>query len=600
MRLILKIFFCFLFGYSAHAQDGHYSQVYQNPLYLNPALVGGGVDAIRVGGIYRSQWKTIKTPYSTYGIFADSKINDFSIGVFANQNKAGVTGYSKTNAVLAIGYQKPLGRGKNSLSLGGQLGLNQISIDPNILTFDEQYTPGIGFDETLQSNEDFVTTSMKMTDVNIGVAYRFESNWGIPVKGEIGMGIYHVNAPQAPSFTGEIIDFPRKAVFHSSLNIQLYKSFGVEPMMMLAGQGSAREFIAGLKFGFLMTDSLGFKIGVGSRFNDAIIFTTQFKINRMTLGLGFDYNTSNLRQAGASNNAMEISLVYNLPSKDQKNTLTDRDADGVLDEEDDCPDVPGVLSLKGCPEELGAKEPVPLLGPDYDKDGILDHNDLCPYEFGYVQFQGCNDQDADGIWDHIDVCPSLPGKVENQGCPVEIPGIDSDRDGVPDRFDKCIYIKGLEEFNGCPDTDGDGISDLRDECPYLKGSRAWNGCPGNPVKETLRSTTNLSNNVVEFATNQYYISSNYRSLLNQIAEKLNQKSHYQLVIEGHTDNEGNATYNFQLSQRRANAVRDYMIARGVRPEAIEVYHYGENKPKTGNESESGKARNRRVELIIFD
>ncbi len=602
MRKIFTIVFCSLFLFSLNAQDGHFTQVYQNPLYLNPALVGGNSNTLRIGGIYRSQWQAINAKYGNYSFFIDGKIKNFAIGFLSNQSKAGITGYKKSNALLALGYRKPLGDGYNSLSIGAQIGLNQVAIDPNQLSYDNQYNPEIGFDEDLLSGENFSNGIMKARDINIGIAYNFDVERSVPILGEVGLAFYHVNAPKMTSFFGEQISFPTKLVLHGKAFFHLSESFGVEPMLFLAKQKTATEIAGGVNFGFNMSDSTGFKLGVGYRLKDAFLFKAQFNIKKLTLGIGFDYTISKLRQANGSSNAMEISMIYNIPLKIQNREMLDTDGDGIIDRRDECPKVPGIASLKGCPEELDeAKEPISVLGQDYDKDGILDDNDLCPYEFGYVQFQGCNDQDADGIWDHIDVCPSLPGKIENHGCPVEIPGIDSDNDGIPDRFDRCIYIKGVEAFQGCPDTDDDGISDLEDDCPYVKGTRAGNGCPENKMtKSGFGRGEELSIDVVEFDTDKHRVKSQYFFMLDRVAKMLINERHYKLVIEGHTDNEGNASYNFQLSQKRSNAVKNYLIEKGAPSGAIEIHYFGETKPKDENENSYGKARNRRAELMLFE
>jgi hypothetical protein len=97
-------------------------------------------------------------------------------------------------------------------------------------------------------------------------------------------------------------------------------------------------------------------------------------------------------------------------SKKAKKTIpvmaknADSDNDNVLDAEDDCPNIPGLVALKGC--------------PDSDGDGIPDHLDGCPTVAGLAQFKGCPDNDLDGIPDHLDVCPYEAGPVSNNGCPV--------------------------------------------------------------------------------------------------------------------------------------------------------------------------------------
>ena len=82
----------------------------------------------------------------------------------------------------------------------------------------------------------------------------------------------------------------------------------------------------------------------------------------------------------------------------------DRDGDGVVDSLDDCPDVPGLVYLKGC--------------PDKDGDSIPDNTDDCPDVFGLAKYNGCPDTDGDELPDNTDACPKTPGPVENKGCPV--------------------------------------------------------------------------------------------------------------------------------------------------------------------------------------
>ena len=86
--------------------------------------------------------------------------------------------------------------------------------------------------------------------------------------------------------------------------------------------------------------------------------------------------------------------------------VLDRDGDGVLDADDKCPDVPGLVALQGC--------------PDRDGDGIADGDDKCPDVAGIAKYQGCPipDTDGDGVNDEEDKCPTRPGPVSNQGCPV--------------------------------------------------------------------------------------------------------------------------------------------------------------------------------------
>jgi type IX secretion system PorP/SprF family membrane protein len=593
ITLFLVLLNCLLF-----AQDGHYTLFTQHPLLLNPSLSGTGSEAVRIGGIYRSQWQQIQAPYTNFGFFADARINNFSLNFYSNQNKAGDKGYKKTNILVGLGYRQPVGDGNNALAFGAQIGMHQIAINTAALNFDNQYLPGIGFDQSIDNQEVFINPTLRMTDINIGVSYHFQTTTQVPLDGSFGLSFNHVNEPSHSSVLGVEAALPRRMIVFGRARVKVKEKLSLEPNVMYSRQLNAREIIAGVNIGFSLTDTSGFQIGIANRIEDAVLFNALFKWNSMDFGIGFDYNISRLNQAAAFNNAIEFSMIYNIPLNTRKQPPADKDEDGVLDKDDDCPEIFGLVELNGCPKELAEAVEQPK-GPDFDNDGILDDNDLCPYKFGYAKYQGCNDTDEDGIWDHVDVCPRLPGKIENHGCPVIIPGIDSDADGIPDRYDQCIYIKGLVEFNGCPDTDGDGVSDLQDECPYIKGPVHRKGCP--ELKGISSSSgERISVDVVEFDTDKHIIKSGYHEMLNRVASLLESDHSYKLVIEGHTDNEGNATYNIQLSKKRANSIRKYLIARGVPDSSISMFHFGENRPKSQNDSAYGKARNRRAELILLN
>ena len=104
---------------------------------------------------------------------------------------------------------------------------------------------------------------------------------------------------------------------------------------------------------------------------------------------------------------------------------------------------------------------------------------------------------------------------------------------------------------------------------------------------------------VYFRTNKAVIRPKSFELLDNVAEVL--KAHTQLKriqVEGHTDDRGRDAYNMQLSQRRAQAVVDYLVGKGVEASRLEAVGYGETKPIASNDTDEGRATNRRVQLTI--
>ena len=221
---------------------------------------------------------------------------------------------------------------------------------------------------------------------------------------------------------------------------------------------------------------------------------------------------------------------------------------------------------------------------DTDGDGIADRDDACPDEFGVAEFDGCPDTDGDGIQDSEDACPTEAGKPEFNGCP------DRDNDGIIDSEDACPDDAGPAEFNGCPDSDGDGIIDKNDKCPTEPGVPEFDGCPP-PPPPPLDLTI-----VVYFDINKTILDNDDKALLDKLADQLMNSEESTIIANGYTDNTGADTYNQKLSERRAKAVKDYLVGKGIAAERITTKGYGETNPAATNDTQEGRAKNRRVEF----
>ena len=149
-----------------------------------------------------------------------------------------------------------------------------------------------------------------------------------------------------------------------------------------------------------------------------------------------------------------------------------------------------------------------------------------------------------------------------------------------------------------PDRDGDGISDDVDACPDQPGKPNTdprkNGCPEEKVVEVeLRDLP-----PVQFRTGTAELTPASDSTLREIAAVLKQHPELRLRIEGHTDSVGTDQYNQGLAERRARAVRDRVIHFGGHPDQLVAAAFGRNRPVASNDTEAGRAKNRRVELHV--
>ena len=285
---------------------------------------------------------------------------------------------------------------------------------------------------------------------------------------------------------------------------------------------------------------------------------------------------------------------------------TDTDGDGIYDDHDDCPTIPGLEEFNGC--------------PDTDGDGIQDSEDDCPLQAGSAEHNGCPDTDGDGIQDSEDDCPMVAGLAEYNGCP------DTDGDGIPDNKDKCPKEAGKASMDGCPDSDGDGIADVRDNCPNVAGPRGnrgcpWpdrdgdsvvdkddecpdtagtvanNGCPEGPSEDDMARITEMSRGI-QFAFGSAIFTEGTPPVLDAIVEIILKYPKSSFSVEGHTDSIGTKGYNQGLSERRANAVTSYLSSRNISSSRLSASGLGETMPIDTNINEAGRSKNRRVEIIF--
>jgi outer membrane protein OmpA-like peptidoglycan-associated protein len=308
-------------------------------------------------------------------------------------------------------------------------------------------------------------------------------------------------------------------------------------------------------------------------------------------------------------------------------TKQDNDKDGILNQNDKCLDEPedidGFEDYDGCPDA------------DNDHDGLCDpwiaekglmpkYSNVChgidkcpdtPEDMdGFKDDDGCPDldNDNDGIPDTKDQCQNSPedmdGFQDNDGCP----DFDNDKDGIPDSVDKCPDqpedIDGFNDSDGCPDTDNDNdkIPDVRDKCPNVpetfNGYLDDDGCPDTaaqaakqekkpdfPKQQILEG--------LEFQKGKPDIVFSSYSILDALAKSLRQYPSIEIEVRGYMDSMGKISANLQLSQVRAESVRQYLINQGIDPQRITAIGMGSSNPIADNRSAAGRAMNRRIEIV---
>lgn len=228
----------------------------------------------------------------------------------------------------------------------------------------------------------------------------------------------------------------------------------------------------------------------------------------------------------------------------------------------------------------------------------------CPFEAAprSMTVKKMKDRDGDGIADSQDACPTaaedFDGYEDTDGCPDE----DNDGDGILDVNDDCPTraedFDGYQDRDGCPDVDndGDGILDADDKCPSAAETfnrfEDTDGCPDEvPVEFPLAHIT--------FRTGSAVISgADPIPVLEEVASRMKAHPDMRVSVIGHTDSVGGEDYNQNLSKARAESVKAYLVGLGVRADRLVTEGRGESEPIDSNDTNVGRARNRRIEFKV--
>lgn len=220
------------------------------------------------------------------------------------------------------------------------------------------------------------------------------------------------------------------------------------------------------------------------------------------------------------------------------------------------------------------------------------------------------DTDGDGYPDDMDLCPTEKedGKPPNKsdGCPATV---DRDGDGIPDSADKCPDDPedkdGILDEDGCPekDADNDGIPDKEDACPLMPGERnkdpKKNGCKKHEHIVETRSGIELLE-TIKFDTGKATIKPESFPILDEVVGVLKDGPDVKMGVYGHTDNKGGRAMNINLSKARAASVMNYLIGKGIDRNRLKSDGFGPDKPVDTNDTDEGRAKNRRVEFKVLE
>ena len=315
---------------AAFAQDIHFTQFDMAPLVINPAFTGMFDGQVRAGAIYRNQWASVTVPYVTYGasvdmpLFIERNGDYLAAGLQLYKDQAGDANLSNFTGMVSIAYHKFFGQTEYSgsdLAVGLQAGYAQKSIDLSKLYFGDEFVNGTFVPATSQEYHLGIGNSVNYYLVNAGICFSqsTSSKFGYT----IGVGANNLNQPNDAiekkqnsqtgldmRYTGEI-----------GANWIAGERLSLRPALLFQSQATASEIIAGNEFRYEVSNNPGYQnfstavfLGAWYRSGDAAMITAGVEFKGFRIGVGYDYNISDLNNSSNGQGGFEIAIRYIAPN----------------------------------------------------------------------------------------------------------------------------------------------------------------------------------------------------------------------------------------------------------------------------------------------
>ncbi len=336
-------------GLFASAQDIHFSQFFQSPLTLNPALAGTTV-WIRGTLQYRTQWSAVTVPYTTEALSFDIKSkkrwikiknatqkyrqsgeNGFGFGVNVYNDRAGDGRMGTLQANLSLAYQIFLSE-KSMLALGFQGGVMQRSLDFSKLYWGTQYDPtsSSGYNTALPADKAIGSGSSNLIrpDLGVGGIYTYKKNERYMSGGDqldftLGASVFHVTQPKY-SYLGDDEKLYVRTVIHGNGIIGIPNTrLAVAPGFAIMKQGPNQEIYLGTLFRYMLREDskytgfvkgASFSAGGYYRNKDAFVGMALFEFSSYGIGVSYDFNVSGLKTVSSGRGGFEITLRFLNPA----------------------------------------------------------------------------------------------------------------------------------------------------------------------------------------------------------------------------------------------------------------------------------------------
>ena len=299
---------------NTRAQDIHFSQFFEAPLYRNPALAGIVNADVRVQTIYRSQWNSVANAYKTTSLNAEYKlpvVNDdyITLGAQMFYDRAGSIGMKTIHVLPALNYHKSLSEDRNSyLSVGFMAGIVQRSIDRSQMKTTNTYFEGI-------DGETNLVPQYQYFDGSAGISYNTQIGQNEMNNLVVGVAYHHFNKPKSSFYNNYNVTVQPKWVYSADIKLGINESSFVTVYNNHSRQGNYAETLSGMLYGLNIgayTDNPDYTLQAGAflRWADAVIPMLQLDYRPFTVSLSYDVNISRLAASSYGRGGFELSLKY--------------------------------------------------------------------------------------------------------------------------------------------------------------------------------------------------------------------------------------------------------------------------------------------------
>ncbi len=345
---LLAITYSLIISNPAKSQDLRFSQFYETPLLLNPALCGSFKGGMQGELDYRNQWSsvagnggfnTMSAAFELHNMETHWASGYLAPGISFYNDRAGSASIGTTGAAFTLASGVYLGE-TSCLSVGLQAGYAQYSVNAAALQWGSQYLNG-EFDPTAATGEPSFRSASSYADFSAGISYSYGSEQTANtisdggMKANFGLAIFHVNEPTVSYFTqsNSGTKLYMRNVVHGMISRRIRDSkISLVPAIVIYLQGPVTEADLGLKLRYALSAkaritqfnaNCNLDLGAYLRLNDAVILLAGIQYNSYSMGISYDLNISQLSSATYGKGAFELTLKFlnlnGLKSSDSQN-----------------------------------------------------------------------------------------------------------------------------------------------------------------------------------------------------------------------------------------------------------------------------------------